>query len=299
MKTAKDFQQREIFVEDKHITGLYVHVSTKPVRRAVTDKLRSMGFKAVQCDGEGWVLVRNLENFDRVALAKHINSWNDDEEWLASTEDQPPIADEDFGAACWQLMPGTVKGEVLRLVRLGRSYRARLYVASETKFDLDEAHWIVIHACSLLLKETLESGEKEVKSCGMTQEEWQASADAHNQEQWEKIPEGRKDHIDELLAAGGREQAVGAAYYSCGFNAGEEYLAEDAIDWRIKYGPRYITLDSQELNTVLAALRCWQSHRDGGPPWTSQWDDIATNNLETDMMSCSEIDALCERINGG
>ncbi len=300
MKTARDFLTKEISATNKHDGCMYVHVFDPVIRRAVRDRLARMGFTVSLEDAEGWVRIGQLTSFDCDALAKEINSWNSDGEWPARTRGQPPIPDEDFGKACWMLMSNTVKAKVLRLVRLGYSYRAKIYVAGETKFDLDEASCIVIHACTLLREETLDPGERETKSCGMTQREWEASADAHGKEQWEKIPDGIKSEIDRFLMYGSRYLAASAAYWCSRFGVDQKNLAEDAVSWREKdLGRRALILNAQELNTVLAALRCWQDHEAGGPPWTSRWHDIATNGGETKLMSCEEIDALCERINGG
>lgn len=52
-------------------------------------------------------------------------------------------------------------------------------------------------------------------------------------------------------------------------------------------------LDSRELATVLAALRCWQTQE--APAWP--FGNIATGYEEHSALSSPEIDALCERLN--
>ncbi len=55
-------------------------------------------------------------------------------------------------------------------------------------------------------------------------------------------------------------------------------------------------LNARELGTVLAALRTWQSLMHPTEPPDS---DIATDGGRLVPLSHVEIDALCERINGG
>jgi hypothetical protein len=54
-------------------------------------------------------------------------------------------------------------------------------------------------------------------------------------------------------------------------------------------------MNPRELNTVLAALRLWQS----GVHHPLELETIATNDGESEPLDGEEIDALCERLNGG
>ena len=58
-----------------------------------------------------------------------------------------------------------------------------------------------------------------------------------------------------------------------------------------------LCLTDRELATVLAALRYWQQdlaqNEDEGPICPDHFDEVIT------PLSVEEIDALCERLNGG
>ena len=54
-------------------------------------------------------------------------------------------------------------------------------------------------------------------------------------------------------------------------------------------------MNQRELNTVLAALRLWQS----GVHHPLELEVIATNDGESEPLDGEEIDALCERLNCG
>ena len=54
-------------------------------------------------------------------------------------------------------------------------------------------------------------------------------------------------------------------------------------------------MNQRELNTVLAALRLWQS----GVHHPLELETIATNDGESEPLDGDEIDAFCERLNCG
>ena len=59
-----------------------------------------------------------------------------------------------------------------------------------------------------------------------------------------------------------------------------------------------ITLDNQDVNTILAALRFYQEHDQGEPANRSDAiHDIATNGDKDISLDNAGIDELCERIN--
>jgi len=59
-----------------------------------------------------------------------------------------------------------------------------------------------------------------------------------------------------------------------------------------------IELDSQQLNTVIAALRHYQESGQGYPSFRSDWIlDLATNGYAETPLSTKDIDILCEHIN--
>ena len=64
------------------------------------------------------------------------------------------------------------------------------------------------------------------------------------------------------------------------------------------YSPeRNLTMDDRELNTVLAALRLWQTQREQDLPLDLL--SIASNGgTQEPRLSGEEIDALCDRLNG-
>ena len=59
-----------------------------------------------------------------------------------------------------------------------------------------------------------------------------------------------------------------------------------------------IELDSQQLNTVIAALHYYQESGQGHPSNRSDWiHDLATNGYAETSLSTKDIDILCEHIN--
>jgi len=63
------------------------------------------------------------------------------------------------------------------------------------------------------------------------------------------------------------------------------------------YDPSMIDLDHRELSTVLAALRLWQ--RDGFQDPNRDLHDVASDDGSCVPLNDTEIDKLCERLNGG
>lgn len=60
-----------------------------------------------------------------------------------------------------------------------------------------------------------------------------------------------------------------------------------------------IAIELDERDTILAALRYWQTHKDGTrPDWPALWE-IETNGDEHEGLDSDAIDELCERINCG
>ena len=57
-------------------------------------------------------------------------------------------------------------------------------------------------------------------------------------------------------------------------------------------------LNSQQLSTVLVALRLYQQELDGGYRLTGNLSDIATNDGAHNPMDATGIDFLCEALNG-
>ena len=54
-------------------------------------------------------------------------------------------------------------------------------------------------------------------------------------------------------------------------------------------------LTREEIATMLAALRYWQNHRPSNP----ELHEIATDGGTLAPLDSSDIDALCNKINGG
>jgi hypothetical protein len=62
--------------------------------------------------------------------------------------------------------------------------------------------------------------------------------------------------------------------------------------------PTQLLIDSEERDTILAALRLWQHHLDGTTPDFYGLEEIRTNGDEHEGLDSDAIDELCERING-
>lgn len=75
-------------------------------------------------------------------------------------------------------------------------------------------------------------------------------------------------------------------------------LLADAEAAFYEHGPnatlRIIVVDTRELATILAALRCFQRTPSD---FTRPENDIATNDCEFAALSIEEIEVLCERLN--
>jgi len=73
--------------------------------------------------------------------------------------------------------------------------------------------------------------------------------------------------------------------------------AWDAIDRITRTVNNESKLDAQEINTILAALRSYQSELSSSPFPDPGSNALATNEFTQQALSIDEIDTLCEKIN--